>query len=196
MQDEVEYYAPGRAGRRRTLELVRRGVRHGHVSLEPRGRAEDLDDPVVRENMATLWGDAYPIHLSRALAPRLRTRTRQVRSTLALFERLRRGASFQDEVWARLDGHPEFEPAGATVDLADERELEKVFADRLRHGRRAARDLYAKLSWISTDERDESLRIRFSFGSEALLEWQHETRRAPHAEAFAEALFPECDVLT
>ncbi|HVS17657.1 MAG TPA: hypothetical protein VMT18_03570, partial [Planctomycetota bacterium] len=27
-------------------------------------------------------------------------------------------------------------------------------------------------------------------------EWQHETRRAPHAEAFAEALFPECDVLT
>jgi hypothetical protein len=63
-------------------------------------------------------------------------------------------------------------------------------------GRRVvARDLYAKLSWIAHDERDVSLRIRFSFGSEALLDWQGETRRAPWADAFADALFPECAAL-
>lgn len=196
MQLEPEYWAPGRAWRARALELARRGVRHGHVSVTPRGGPEDLGDPILRENLAVLWGDGYPIHLSRALAARLRGRRGEVRASSALFERLRRGASFQDELWARVQASSGFAPAGATIDTADEREIEKVFADRLRDGRRLARDLYAKLSWIATDERDDSLRIRFSFGSEALCEWQQETRRAPHAEAFAEAVFPECDVLT
>lgn len=196
MQVESDYWAPGRAGRARSLELVRRGVRHGHVSIAPRGGAEDLDDPILHENLSVLWGDGFPIHLPRALEARLRSRRTQVRASLALFERLRRGASFQDELWGRLDADGEFAPAGATIDTADEREIEKVFADRRRGARRVARDVYAKLSWISTDERDHSLRIRFSFGSEALCEWQQETRRAAHAEAFAEAVFPECDVLT
>lgn len=196
MQVDAEYYAPGRAGGARTLDLVRRGVRHGHVSILPRGHAEDLADPALRTNLAVPWGDGHPIHLPRALEMRLRDRRGEVRASLSLFERLRRGASFQDELWARLDGRGDFVAAGATVDTADAREIEKVFADRLRNGRRVARDVYAKLSWIATDERDDSLRIRFSFGSEALCEWQAETRRAPHAEAFAEAVFPECDVLT
>jgi hypothetical protein len=196
MSLETEYWSPGRAGRARALELERRGVRHGHVSLAPRGSAEDLTSPILRTNLATLWGDGYPIHLPRALEGRLRERRGEVRATLALFERLRRGASFQDELWSRLEGRGDFAPAGATIDTADAREIEKVFADRLGGRRRVARDLYAKLSWISSDERDDSLRIRFSFGSEALCEWQQETRRAPHAEAFAEAVFPECDVLT
>jgi hypothetical protein len=58
-----------------------------------------------------------------------------------------------------------------------------------------ARDVYAKLSWISHDERDASLRIRFSFGAEALLEWQEDLRRAPWSDAYAEALFGECAAL-
>ena len=196
MQAPTTWFAPGRTRGARALELARRGVRHGHVALGPRPRALDLGDRALRAELAERWGAGRPIHLPRALEGRLKERRREARATLSMFERLRRGASFQDELWGRLDGHPEYEPAGATVDLSDERELEKVFVDRLRHGRRVARDLYAKLSWISTDERDDSLRIRFSFGSEALFEWQQETRRAPHAEAFAEAAFPECDVLT
>jgi hypothetical protein len=115
-----------------------------------------------------------------------------VRATLALFERLRRRASFQDEVWRRLRGARGLRPSGATVDLNDAREIEKVFADAHRGGRAVARDLYAKLSWIAHDPRDRSLRIRFSFGAEALRDWQQETRRAPWADRLAEALFPEC----
>ena len=60
----------------------------------------------------------------------------------------------------------------------------------------AARGLYAKLSWIAHDERDASLRIRFSFGSENERDWQKETRRAPWSDRFAEAVFPECAVQT
>lgn len=196
MQVEAEYWAPGRAGRARALALVRRGVRHGHVGIGPRPRAVDLADRDLSADATARWQVAEPIHLPRALAASVKARRAEVRASLALFERLRRGASFQDELWARLDGHPDFEAAGATIDLSDSREIEKVFVDRLRHGRRVARDLYAKLSWISSDERDDSLRIRFSFGSEALLEWQQETRRAPHAEALCEAVFPESDTLT
>lgn len=115
---------------------------------------------------------------------------------MASFARLRRGASFQDELWSRLAREPRFEPAGATLDLGDAREIEKVFADARQRGRIAARDLYAKLSWISHDERDVSLRIRFSFGAEQLFEWQREASRAPWADQLAEAVFPECAVLT
>jgi hypothetical protein len=56
--------------------------------------------------------------------------------------------------------------------------------------------LYAKLSWIAHDERDSSLRIRFSFGSEALLDWQKETRRAPWSDRLAAEAFPECAAIT
>jgi hypothetical protein len=77
------------------------------------------------------------------------------------------------------------------VDAGDERELEKVYVDGMRGKAFAARALYAKLSWIAHDPRDVSLRIRFSFGSERLFDWQKETRRAPWAARYAEALFPE-----
>jgi hypothetical protein len=59
-----------------------------------------------------------------------------------------------------------------------------------------ARDLWAKLSWVSADERDGSLRVRFSFGSEERSDWRAETRRTPWAERFAAAVFPECAALT
>jgi hypothetical protein len=107
-------------------------------------------------------------------------------------KRLRRGASFQEEVRRRLHGRVGFRLVGTVTDVGDEREIEKVYVDALAHGRVVGRGLYAKLSWIAHDERDRSLRIRFSFGSERLLDWQQETRRAPWAARYAEALFPEC----
>jgi hypothetical protein len=131
------------------------------------------------------------VFLPGALRGSVRRLAPAIRSTRGMFERLRHGASFQDETWKRL-ARSHFRPAGVTVDLGDEREIEKVFADAVRGHRAVARDLYAKLSWIAHDRRDASMRIRFSFGSEALLDWQSETRRAPWADAFAAALFPEC----
>jgi len=136
------------------------------------------------------------------LSNALRAHSRGIERSRALFERLRAGASFQDALWPRLrrarvrSGTAPFEPAGVAIDLGDEREIEKVFAHARRGRRVVARDLYAKLSWIAHDPRDLSLRIRFSFGSEHLLEWQGDSRRAPWADRYAEALFPECAALT
>jgi len=139
------------------------------------------------------WDEDRPIFLPGLLAPGLGAWRPEITRTLALFEDLRRGRrTLQEEVRRRLRGRAELSPSGAIVDLADGRELEKVFVDGMRGRRFAARGLYAKLSWIAHDERDASLRIRFSFGSENERDWQKETRRAPWAEHYAETLFPEC----
>lgn len=171
------------------VSLHRRGTRHGRLRPAPSAAPEGHE-------RARRWEADEPILLPGILRSTLARHAAPIRASLALFERLRNGASFQDEVRERLAGKREFFPSGALVDPGDPREIEKVFVDGMRGKRFAARGLYAKLSWIAHDERDVSLRIRFSFGSENGLDWQKETRRAPWAERYAEALFPECAALT
>jgi hypothetical protein len=169
-----------------SIVLRRRGVLHGRFQVPSREPAD-----LAERRLVDRWSADEPLHLPGALEPLASARRRDVARTLALFEEVRRGSSFEDWVWSRLRPGSGFRPAGTTIDLGDEREVEKVFADAVRGGRAVARDLYAKLSWIAHDPRDTSLRIRFSFGAEALLDWQKETRRAAWADRYAEALFPE-----
>jgi hypothetical protein len=164
-------------------------VHHGYVLEERRATPPERDEVVAR------WQADRPIHLPGALRGPLAELRAEVRATLALFARMRRGGEFQDEVWSRVDERADFEPAGVVIDLGDEREIQKVFADALRGGRRVARDLWAKLSWISLDERDESLRVRFSFGAESLLEWMDDPRRSVWSDRYAQEVFPECAAL-
>jgi hypothetical protein len=168
------------------IVLARRGTRHGRLRCAER-RA------TTAAERAAAWRGDRPILLPGVLSGALPRARVALSRSLRLFEELRRGRrTLQDEVRARLAGRSEFSPTGATVDLGDAREIEKVFVDGMRGKRFAARGLYAKLSWIAHDERDLSLRIRFSFGSENERDWQKETRRAPWADRYAEALFPEC----
>jgi hypothetical protein len=169
-------------------------VLHGRLVPAPRV----VPDAKVQ---AERWEQDLPIFLPGIVAESIRASIppwhSAIRRSLALFEDVRaERVVFQDEVRRRLRGRAEFFPSGSTVDMGDEREVEKVYVDGM-HGKRfVARGLYAKLSWIAYDRRDRSLRIRFSFGSENLLDWQKETRRAPWANRYAEAVFPECAVLT
>ncbi len=177
------------AAQSKPLVLRRRGVAHGRFVPAP--RAAPLEH-VQRE----LWAGDRPLFLPGILAPGLPAFRAAFGRTLRLFEDLRaERVSFQDEVRRRLRGAREFFPSGAVVDAGDAREIEKVYVDGMRGKRFAARGLYGKLSWIAHDERDASLRIRFSFGSENLLDWRKETRRAPWADRYAQALFPECAAL-
>jgi len=190
----ARWRAPGTSGetadRTSWIPLERRGVHHG-FAREERPHAAD------RREARRRWERDRPILLPGILTPISSEHRAAVARTLRTFETLRADElSFQDEVWERVGAGAGFEPAGVTVDLGDEREVEKVFADAVQGTRRRARDLYAKLSWVSTDERDDSLRVRFSFGSEALFEWIDDPRRAPWSDRFAEAVFPECAALT
>jgi hypothetical protein len=180
----------------RAVELRRRGVRHGKFAAPEARAVVGWRDPEFRAACEELWREDRPIVLQGALGGTEKRFAGPIKRSLTTFERMRRGASFQDDVWKRLDGVRAFRPAGATVDAGDTREIEKVFADGMNGSRAVARDLYAKLSWVAHDERDRSVRVRFSFGSEALLDWQQETRRAPWADRFAESVFPECRAIT
>ncbi|MCC6407783.1 MAG: hypothetical protein IT453_11495 [Planctomycetes bacterium] len=203
---QARWFAPGRS-RTGVHVLERRGARLGLVR-------EVCDVACGDEELERRWRTDRPLILRGLLAPKLAKHRAAALRSVAFFDRVRAGATLQDEVWKRLAGSREFEPAGASVDLGDTREIEKVFAHRravpgatgasgtsakrgqpAKKSRRIALDLYGKLCWISVDERDVSLRVRFSFGSETLMEWFDDPTRAVHADAFAKAVFPECAVL-
>ena len=184
LQPRVRRWAPAAQG---GVTLIRRGVRHGRFRPAP---AADLPG-----DARDLWAAAEPFHLPGALRLLLVKHAGDVRRTNRLFGRLADGrAEFRREIWRRLDSHPDYVSLGASRDLSDVREIEKVHADRVGAGRSGV-DLWAKLSRISRDHRDPSLRIRFSFGSELHDDWSRDPRRARSADAFAEAVFPECRVL-
>jgi hypothetical protein len=168
------------------IRLRRRGVDHGRfVPAEP---AQPVD-------AAGEWDRAAALHLPGGLGAGARW-TGAIRRTSSLFTRLLAEADFEADVWRRLAGRRGWEPAGVSVDLGDPREIVKVHVDRRGGGRFVARDLWAKLSWISPDPRDASLRIRFSFGSELHDDWRGDLRRAVAADDLAEAVFPECARIT
>jgi hypothetical protein len=163
-------------------------VRHGWVVPAPYR-------PLDRAALRAAFAAAEPILFPGALAAALPLHRADVARTLRWFGRLRRGASAQDGIWERLRNQRGFVPGGAVVDQGDRREIEKVYAHARRGARVVARDLWAKTSWIADDERDLSLRMRFSFGAEQLLEWLGAPARARWADRFAEAVFPECRAL-
>jgi hypothetical protein len=172
------------------LPLDRRGLHHGFVRLLP------TDGPGSGE-IRSRWKVDRPTHLLGALRSTLGAHAGPIARTLESFDALRADElEFQDDVWERVGEEDVWEPAGASVDLGDEREVEKVFAHYRPADRRLARDLYGKLSWVSVDERDISMRVRFSFGSESLFEWMEDPTRAPYTDSFADAVFPECTAVT
>lgn len=173
------------------MALVRRGVRHGSHGPTDVELFREWSRPDRFAEARARFDADLPIVLRGATASALARQTSAVAASLELFDRARAGESFEGMLHERLDAR-RWVAAGATIDAADTRELEKVFVHGRSGGRISARDLYAKLSWIAHDERDSSLRIRFSFGSEALLDWQKETRRAPWSDRFAAEAFPEC----
>ncbi|MEQ1892232.1 MAG: hypothetical protein ABL998_06795 [Planctomycetota bacterium] len=178
-------------GATKTITLKRRGQRHGtFASARPAGLPE-------RSDALARWRADRPLQLAGILAAHLPRLRAPIARTLRVFDALRADErSFESEVRARLKHERSFSPSGSVVDTGDEREIEKVYVDGMRGKTFAARGLYAKLSWIAHDPRDVSLRIRFSFGSERLFDWQKETRRAPWAARYAEAVFPECRAMS
>jgi len=178
-----------RARGRAVWPLRRRGADLG-FAVETVRKAPTLEEARRR------WADAEAVFLPGMLAPRLAAAAPHVRSCLAMFDRLRKGARFLDELDRRLAGTNQFVYAGSTVDRQDAREVERVFVDAEEDGNVVASDLWAKLAWIADDDTDRSLRIRFSHGLEQLEDWmQGGDEIARWSDRFATEAFPECNVV-
>lgn len=188
---EARYFPPDTAPAD-AVSLVRRGVDHGAVQFVDASRS--LPDEAQRRSR---WDSGRPIFLPGVFREPLVSATHReaVQETGQVFDLLRDGTRFLDFVEQRLWDDPLFRYAGSTVDLEDEREIEKVFVDVRPGESRIARDLSAKLSWIADDPDDASLRVRFSFGHERLGEWATDEKRALWADEFARRVFPESAVI-
>ncbi|MBK8978026.1 MAG: hypothetical protein IPM29_19140 [Planctomycetes bacterium] len=173
------------------LELVRRGVDHGALVVGDR-------PPTPTRDPLAAWRAGEPVFLPDLLTERVATHAQAIDDTQRMFDRLRDGARFLDEIDARLGDDELFRYAGSTVDHGEPREIEKLFVDVQSEAgaRRLARDLWLKLSWIAHDERDLSLRIRVSFGHEATRDWLTPDGREEWSDRLADAVFPECAVVT
>ena len=173
------------------LDMVRRGVDHGALVIG------DVP-PTPTADATVAWQDSRPVFRPDAITDAVAAHAAACQDTLEMFDRLRDGARFLDELERRLWNDDTFRYQSSTVDALDEREIEKVFVEvpTAEKGRYRARNLSAKLSWIANDERDTSLRIRFSFGHEATGDWLTPDEHALWSDRFAAAVFPECAAIT
>ncbi|MEO0478460.1 MAG: hypothetical protein AAF196_03175 [Planctomycetota bacterium] len=175
------------------FDLRRRSVDHGVLIVGDRPPSPTGDPP-------SAFRHTKPVFLPDVLTERLADCAPHIARTLDSFEAFRHGARLLDDLDERLSDQDVLEYSSSTVDLSEPREIEKVFVDARdpEHPvrRRVARDLSAKLSWISLDASDESLRIRFSFGHESTGDWLEGGERAFWSDRFCEAAFPERSAIT
>ncbi|HEB52405.1 MAG TPA: hypothetical protein ENI87_04015 [bacterium] len=137
-----------------------------------------------------------PIFLPGVLGDAVLAYEREIAASLQMFDRLRANGQLLDELERRLADDDELRYAGSTIDRDDPRCVERCFVDVERDGTTVAADLWAMLAWITRDEPDESLRIRFSSGLDQLEEWMATGDFvASQVDRFARRAFPECDAI-
>lgn len=180
---------------------VAQALRRRHREVWPlRRRGADLGFAVTVERRLPLpqealarWQRSEPVFLPDVLGRGPQRHAAAIRASLRMFDRLRRGARFFDEIERRLHDDGDLRYAGSTAADDDAREIERVFVDAEPDGQVVARDLWAKLAWIASDDGDRSLRIRFSAGQEQLDQWMQATDlTAGWVDRFAARAFPEC----
>lgn len=175
------------------MDMTRRGVDHGVLIVGDR-------PPSPTEDAESAWATDEPVFLPDLLTERVGEAVEAIEATLRSFDRFRNGERLLDELDPRLAEQEHFEYQSSTVDLQDQREIEKVFVDARDpehpQRRRIVRDLSAKLSWIADDDSDPSLRIRFSFGHESTRDWLQGGPGRMWSDRLCEAAFPERGVVT
>ena len=175
------------------LELERRGTWHGQLAVLTRVAPPRAS----RAELARRWNDAQPIVLrehfepAHVLGEELGAR-RRLHDELKEEGGLRRFLSA-----ARSELGPEFQLHHRPPDTGSEdaRDIERVAVHwRLDDGRARplrVRDLWAKTAWLSSWDADESLRLRLSFGREALDNASRDLPRHRRVAELAQRLLPE-----
>lgn len=145
------------------------------------------------------WLASMPVVLAQFAAAAVAAEAAHVEQSLRLVEAVLDGASAADlfeqpPYAARLK--PRFEMLSAFEDEGDPQEIETIEFDALEDGSPVAENLWVKLSWLSFEDDDASLRFRFSFGLAGYEDVAADVQRQQAAAELTEALFPESSVIS
>jgi hypothetical protein len=170
------------------LWLSQRGVQLGWIAEQRRPQV-----PAAAE-ARTAWQAACPLLLPGMAAAELPAHAPAIAAAHDLMEAILEGEDLerrlqQEAYAARLASR--FELLAASYDEGDAQQIITLEFDALEHGAVAAENLWIRVSWLSYEEDDASLRFRFSFGMEHYEDVAADPARQRHAAALCEALFPE-----
>jgi len=145
------------------------------------------------------WQAARPILLPGLVADAIAPHQHHIAQAAALLQAILDGADceellLQEPYAGRLS--PRFELLSSSYDEGDPQEIVKLEFDVMEDDAIIAENLWVKLSWLSYEEHDASLRFRFSFGMENFEDVAADPERQAYAAALTEAIFPESAVIS
>jgi len=175
-------------------ELSRRGVTHGRIVIDEERRAMPAE-----ENVRAAWQAARPVRLHGLLFSTVEAHADDIRDALNIMRRVRDGESCADILLeepyiSRLE--PDFDLLSAIHSGDDAQEIEKICFDAVKSGELFAEDLWMKVSCLSFDDADDSIRFRFSYGMEMFKNQEDDPLREELAAELAARVFPECHMLS
>jgi len=147
----------------------------------------------------TAWQAAQPIFLPGLVSTALPIHQQHITQAYALMAAVLDGEEceelLQQSPYAERLA-PQFELLGSSYDEGDPQEIVKIEFDALQGEEITAENLWVKLSWLSYEDEDASLRFRFSFGMENYEDVAADPQRQHYAAALTEALFPESAIIS
>ncbi|MEQ6341771.1 MAG: hypothetical protein M3A44_08995 [Gammaproteobacteria bacterium] len=174
------------------LWLGRRGYGIGWV-------AQNRSTNTAKVDARALWQSGNGVFLPGLVASDLAAQQVHITAAQGLMERILEGeggADLLDEEPYATRLAPQFELLASTCDAGDDQEIETLEFDVLENGNIVAENLWVKLSWLSYDEDDASLRFRFSFGMVGYEDVSADYQRQQYAAQLTEAVFPESCIIS
>ncbi len=174
--------------------LTRRGCTHGRIAIDEERRTMPDEDAVE-----ACWQAATPVRLPGLLLSAVDAHADDIRDALSIMQRVRNGESCADILLeepyiSRLE--PDFDLLSAVHSGHDPQEIEKVVFDAVKSGELHAEDLWMKVSCLSFEDTDDSIRFRFSYGMEMFKDQEDDPLREELAAELATRVFPECRMLS
>lgn len=176
------------AGASGPLLLARRGVALAWIAVARPPRLPTAE--AVRE----AWSASEPVVLPGLASAYVEGHSHDIRAALALVESVLEGEDAADALDAQPYASrlaPRFELLAASADEGDPQEIETLEFDAYENGECVAENLWCKLSWLSYEDDDASLRFRFSFGIPGYEDVAADPLRQRYAAELTEAVFPE-----
>ncbi len=172
--------------------LIRRGFNLGQAPLP--NPSQDQDN-----NPGEEWIQGKPIKIRDVCKSSIAAHQNDIENTESLVIEILEGNSIEETILSEpfsLRLTQRFEALGAANNEGDDQEVETLYFDAVQNEKTIAEDLWLKVSWLSYHEEDASIRFRFSFGVDLEEDVASDPVRQSAAAELAEAIFPECAIIS